>query len=65
MLTSCDIKINDNFARLDIHTIDYRCPVITRGFPTVALGRGVSSFATAQDIRERHAKYPIPFGLCF
>ena len=33
------------------------------GFPTVALDRGASSFATALRIRERYAKYPNPFGL--
>ena len=35
------------------------------GFPTVALDRGASSFATALHIRERYAKYSNSFGLCF
>ena len=32
--------------------------VIACGFPTVALERGASSFATALHIRERYAKFP-------
>ena len=38
--------------------------VIAAGFPTVALDRGASSFATALHIRERYGRYPNPFGLC-
>ena len=38
--------------------------VIACGFPTVAIERGASSFATALHIRERYLKDPIPFGLC-
>ena len=37
--------------------------MIAGGFPTVALDRGVLSFATALHIRDRHAKYPNLFGL--
>ena len=32
--------------------------MIAGGFPTVALDRSASSFATALHIRERYAKYP-------
>ena len=33
--------------------------MIVGGFPTVALDRGASGFATALHIRERYAKFPI------
>ena len=32
--------------------------MIAGGFPTVALDRGASSFATALHIRERYSRYP-------
>ena len=37
--------------------------VIAGGFPTVAIDRGASSFATALHIRERYAKYLNQFRL--
>ena len=54
-------KYFDTLHIANIHT--RLLSVIACGFPTVALDRGASSFATALHIRERYAKFPNILGL--